>query len=126
MPETITPKLTAIRGATTLDADTEADMTKQVCQLLGTLAEKNQIQPTDVVNVIFSLTKDIHSCSPAKVAREAFGWETVPMFCTQEPDIQDYPGYCIRVLIQWYTSQRPEDIHHVYLGNTKTLRPDLS
>jgi chorismate mutase len=31
---------------------------------------------------------------------------------------------CIRILIHWNTTHTPQEIHHVYLRDAKSLRPD--
>ncbi len=32
---------------------------------------------------------------------------------------------CLRILIHWNTEKSPQDIVHVYLEETQSLRPDL-
>ena len=59
----------ALRGATTVDEDTEEQVTERVVTLLEAMFERNDVDHDDLVSIIFTATDDIHSCFPATAAR---------------------------------------------------------
>ena len=67
-----------VRGAITIESNTEAEIEAATVELLGVLLEKNKIEAKDISHVIFSLTKDIDAAFPAKFARKNLGWAYVP------------------------------------------------
>ena len=119
-------RLLALRGATTLPEDTAETMDIEVRRLLEALVSQNHVQPEEIVSVFFSLTPDLHSVSPAKVARRALPWEHVALFSAVEPDIHGQPPKAVRVLIQFYSNKTPQEVKHVYLNEARHLRPDRS
>jgi len=112
----------AIRGATTVLKDDSNLITSAVKELLTEIGEKNPIKKSDIVAIIFSSTKDLHSAYPAKAAREA-GFEGCPLFSAQEPDIVGALPLCIRVMLLAEVDFQPV---HVYLNEAKKLRKDIS
>ena len=117
-------RLRAVRGATTVAADTEADIRAAVSELLLGLTEANAIAPADVCAAFFTVTPDLTAVSVAKVARTALAWEGVPMVCALEPPVRGLPDLCVRVMVQYYGGvpvPRP-----VYLRGAAVLRPDWS
>jgi chorismate mutase len=59
----------AIRGATTLDADTREQMIERVTSLLGDMFSRNHVDLDDVISIFFTATDDLHSMFPAEAAR---------------------------------------------------------
>lgn len=112
----------AIRGAITVDENTAEAIRESSIMLLETIAKANHFALEDVVQVIFSATKDINAAYPARFARE-IGWDTVPLFCVQEMAVEGALAMCLRVLITIDTDQT---VQHVYLKGAKSLRPDLA
>ncbi|KAA0836301.1 chorismate mutase [Bacillus sp. GM2] len=115
-----------IRGATTVDRDTEKDITERTKQLIGKMIDENQLKPEQVVQIFISATSDIHAAFPAKVVRTFDGWQHVPVMCMQEMDVEHALKKCIRVMMTVQTDMRQDEVRHVYLENAVTLRPDLS
>ncbi|MEC1035067.1 chorismate mutase [Bacillus paralicheniformis] len=115
-----------IRGATTVDRDTEKDITERTKQLIGKMIDENQLKPEQVVQILTSATSDIHAAFPAKVVRMFDGWQHVPVMCMQEMDVEHALKKCIRVMMTVQTDMRQDEVRHVYLENAVTLRPDLS
>ncbi len=114
-------ELRAVRGATTLAGDTFENMKERVGELMEILIDKNDIQPADIVNVIFTATPDISSGYPATAARDACSWlGKVPLLGAQELDVQSATPLCIRVLLQFYSEKT--DFEHLYLQGAKRLR----
>jgi len=113
-----------IRGATVASQD-EADLVLAATrELLQAILEANPtLQPADLASAWFTTTADLRSVFPAQAARQ-LGWSEVPLMCAQEIAVPGSLPRCIRVLIHWNTSLKQEDIHHVYLGQAASLRPD--
>ena len=61
----------AIRGATTISADTPAEIKDVVGELLIQMREQNGLTDENMICILFSNTSDIKSAYPAKAAREA-------------------------------------------------------
>lgn len=114
-----------IRGATTIDRDTEKDITERTKRLIGKMIDENRLKPEQVVQILISATSDIHAF-PAKVVRTFDGWRDVPVMCMQEMDVEHGLKKCIRVMMTVQTDMRQDEVRHVYLENAVTLRPDLS
>lgn len=88
----------ALRGATTVDADTPEQLNERVQALLVRMLERNEVTKDDLISIVFTATDDIHSMFPAAAAR-AIGFGDVPLLCARELDIDGGTAHCIRVLI---------------------------
>jgi chorismate mutase len=117
-------RLRALRGATTLDEDTKQQVIERTGALLRTMLERNGLRGEDLVSIVFTATKDIHSEFPAAGARR-IGLNDVPLLCARELDIEDAVDRCIRVLMHVYTPKPPTEMRHVYLEGARPLRTDL-
>ena len=113
-----------LRGATTVDADTEEQITERVLALLDEMFARNDLAHDDVISILFTATDDIHSIFPATPARK-FGLGDVPLICARELDITGATPLCIRVLMHIATELPRADLHHVYLEGAIALRDDL-
>ena len=117
--------LRGIRGAITISVDGHEEILTETRHLLLAIQKANpSLHPSDIGSAFFSVTSDITSAFPAAAARE-IGWTQVPLLCFQEIPVSGSLPLCIRVLIHWNTDLTQGDIHHVYLGQAKVLRPDL-
>ena len=116
--------LRGVRGAVQIAHDTEEAILAGAEELLRALVAANGIREEDVASVFFSTTADLTTAYPAQAARR-LGWRRVALFGMQEQSIQGELPRVIRVLIHWQTEKGLADIHHVYLGETIALRPDL-
>ena len=117
--------LRGVRGATTVDKDDREEILSHTSQLLNELVSANAIETEDIGAVIFASTPDLPAAFPAAAARR-LGWDTVPLFGTQEIDNPEGVPLCIRVLILWNTELPQAAIRHVYLRKAAKLRPDLA
>ena len=113
-----------IRGAITVDANQQEAILAATRKLLAHIVETNDLKVDDVASVIFTATPDLDVAAPARAARE-MGWTGVPLLCMQEMAVAGALPRCIRVLIHWNTGRPQDQIHHVYLGGARVLRPDL-
>jgi chorismate mutase len=114
----------AIRGATTVDADTPEQIEERVVALMATVLERNGITEDDIISILFTATEDVVSMFPATAAR-TMGLGAVPLMCARELGIVGSVPRCIRVLVHVETDRPRHDIHHVYLEGARGLRDDL-
>jgi chorismate mutase len=114
----------AVRGATTVDADTEEQVTTRVQALVGAILERNELAKDDLISIVFTATDDIVSMFPATAAR-GMGLGDVPLLCARELAVAGSQPRCIRVLLHVNTDREREDIEHVYLESARGLRDDL-
>lgn len=117
-------RVRGIRGATTVDEDTAADIDRAVIALLTELFDRNDLHNEDLVSVILTATDDLHAKFPAASAR-TFGLGDVPLLCARELDIEGATPRCIRVLVHVNTERSRDELHHVYLEGAVGLRDDL-
>jgi chorismate mutase len=114
----------ALRGATTVDADTVAQVSERVQALVNAMLARNGVNKDDLISVLFTATDDIHSMFPATAAR-TIGLGDVPLICARELDVVGGAPLCIRVLMHLNTSLSRSELHHVYLEGARGLRDDL-
>ena len=117
-------KVRAIRGATTVSENAVPAIREAVSELLDAIESRNQIDPEDIVSVIFTTTRDLTAIFPAAIARERADWENVPLLDVQQMYVEGSLERCIRVLIQINTCKPQIEIHHSYLRQAQNLRPD--
>jgi chorismate mutase len=116
-------RLRAIRGATTVVADTSDHIRVGTGELLETIMRRNQVAVDDIVSILFTATPDLRSDFPAAAAR-TLGLSHTPLLCAQEIPVEGAMSRCIRVLLHCYG--RPDEArHHVYLHEARQLRLDL-
>ena len=120
----MSPNVRAVRGATTVDADTPEAITERVVDLLRLILDRNELVEDDLISILFTATEDITSTFPATAAR-SMGLGAVPLICARELSVVGSVQRCIRVMLH-VTTDRPRDqIHHVYLEGAQGLRDDL-
>ena len=118
------PAVRALRGATTVDADTTEQVHERVQALLAAMLDRNDVSKDDLISIVFTATDDVHSMFPAAAAR-AIGMGDVPLLCARELDIDGGTPLCIRVLMHVTTERSRAELHHVYLEGARGLRDDL-
>lgn len=121
---TMNRSVRALRGATTLERDDEEHLIDRVRDLLEAMLERNDIEPHDVVSILFTATPDVHSAFPAVAARN-MGMGDVPLICAQELDIVGAMPLCIRTMMHVETDRQRSQMRHVYLHDARSLRDDL-
>jgi len=120
----VTPAVRALRGATTVDADTHEQIHERVGALVKEMLDRNDVDKDDLISVIFTATDDITSMFPAAAAR-AVGMGDVPLLCARELAIVGGTPRCIRVLMHLTTERSRAELRHVYLAGAEGLRDDL-
>jgi len=119
-----TPTVRALRGATTVDEDTPAQVATRIQELLLSLMERNGLVEDDIISIIFTATPDIVSSFPAAGARD-IGFGAVPLLCASEIPVTGATPRCLRVLLHVTTNRPRDELRHVYLHGAKGLRDDL-
>ncbi len=115
----------AIRGAIQVDADSASDIGSSVIELLQEILFVNDLQPEDLISVIFTATPDLTADFPAAAARQ-IGFGSVPLICASEIDVPGALPRVIRVMLHCETDKRPDEIVHIYLKGAVALRRDLA
>lgn len=114
-----------IRGATTVNADSNEEVLQETSRLALEMTKANDIEPESIASVIISTTSDITSAFPARAVREISGWAYVPVMCTHEMNVPGALEKCIRLMIHVNTVKSQKEIQHIYLNKAVQLRPDL-
>lgn len=117
-------RVRGIRGAITVEENTESAILSATRTLLDHMISINEIIEEDVASVIFTSTPELTAAFPAKAARE-MGWRQVALLGTQEIAASHGIPMCIRVLIHWNTEKGLGEIKHVYMRGAEILRKDL-
>ena len=98
------PTVRGLRGATTVDEDTVAQVTERSQELMRELMTRNDLVEDDIISVLFTATADVTSTFPATAIR-AIGFGAVPLLCAAEIAVPGAKPLCIRVLLHVHTSQ---------------------
>ena len=116
----------ALRGATTLDADSRDEVLDRTAALLEEMMSRNGLEPGDMISLLLTATGDVHSEFPAAAVRAA-GISSVPMMCARELhiDAESHVPLCIRIMAHVYTERPRAELRHVYLRGATQLRSDL-
>lgn len=120
-------KLTSIRGATQ-SLNTKEDIQKNVCDLCNKIFEENKLKTRNIVNIQFTVTKDITALNPAtalRLGKTNFDSSKVALFCSQECEIDKMLPTMIRVMVTTYMSPFLKKTN-VYINGAENLRPDLA
>ncbi len=118
-------KVRAIRGATTASENTEEAIREAVTELLDQLEKHNQLDPEEIISVVFTTTRDLDAIFPAAIARQRPRWNHVPLLDVEQMHVKNSLERCIRVLI--HLNSNPNfKLNHLYLREAKNLRPDWS
>ncbi len=114
-------RIKALRGAVNFSKDDAEEIGAKTEELIGELLSQNDLNISDIVCVIFSLTKDITAAYPAKTFREKFSSDVSLFSCVEPADIKESMPLTLRIMILHYgKSNKP-----IYLYETKNLRKDI-
>ncbi len=110
-----------IRGAITVEANTEAAIKSATVELLNEMIAQNNLTQEKISHAIFTVTTDLNAAFPAKFARLTIGWDKVAMMCFNELDVPNSRRMCLRVLV---VVNCDDDFvpKFVYLKGAKNLR----
>jgi chorismate mutase len=115
----------AVRGATTLDFDTQAHLFERMAELLDILMTSNELVPDDLISVLVTASADVRSGHPATALR-ASGLTDVPLMGALELDLPGMLPLCLRVMFHVDTERSRSDVQHIFLHGAVALRPDLA
>ena len=116
-----------IRGAITVEQDEKEAIWQAAAEMVTAMLQENGIAPEDIGAAIFSQTEDLVSAFPSAGVRSRVpGFDLVPLFDARQLAIEGSIPTCIRALLLVDTDRAQRDIHHIYLGRAKKLRPDLA
>lgn len=117
-------RLFALRGANSVAANDEDAILDATDRLIRELMQRNELGAEAMVSCIFTLTEDLNAQFPAVAARR-LGLDAVPLLCAREIPVPGSLPSVIRVMVHYYADEghRPQ---HVYLGDARVLRRDLS
>ncbi len=115
-----------IRGAVTVDANTEQAILDATSELLKQMLRANEVDVDDIAGIFFTVTPDLTTAFPAEAARRLAGWTQVPLMCAQEIPVPGALDRCVRVLMLINTTKTMDEVQHVYLRGAERLRPDLT
>ena len=118
-------RVRALRGATTVDRDDGPAIVDATVELLGRMLEANGATPEDLISIVFTATDDLRGEFPAVAARK-LGLAHVPLLCARELEVDGALPRCVRVLMHLYTDRDYASLRHVYLGDARSLRTDLT
>jgi chorismate mutase len=116
-------RLWAVRGAAQAARNDGEAILGATTALMSELIDRNGLEPSSFVSVIFTCTDDLNAQFPAVAARE-LGLNQVPLLCNREMDVPGAMERVIRVLAHYYAPVEHQPAH-VYLGETQRLRADL-
>lgn len=119
-------EIVAIRGAITVSDNTKEDIINSTKELIDAILTVNDIHIEDVVEILFTATKDLTAAYPAVGARE-LGITHAALMCMQEMYVEGSLTMCIRVSMHVKTTKFSQvAVQHQYLREAARLRPDLT
>ena len=110
-----------IRGAITVDENSETAIKNAVLELLGEMFRKNDLKEENISHIIFTLTDDLNAAFPAKFARIDMGLTKTAMMCYNELAVPDALAMCLRILVVANAEENFEP-EFIYLKGAKSLR----
>ncbi len=118
-------RLVALRGATGVTTPDAEGIVAATTELLRELMARNDVDPVDIVSILFTATPDLTAEFPAAAARK-LGLDDVALLCAAEMAVPGAPGGIVRVVMHLYSTRAYAELGHVYLGTARSLRSDLA
>jgi chorismate mutase len=115
-------RVQAIRGATTVVADTREEILAATRELITELIGQNNLEPGQVISAFFTATPDLTGAFPAEAVRQ-LGYTAWAALDCVEMAVPGALARCIRVLVHAYL-KCGQEVRHVYLREAKALRRD--
>ena len=116
-------KLSAIRGATTSDGNTNIYIKDAVVELIQEFLTQNELKKENIISITFTVTKDLTACFPASIARRHFNFNLVAFLDCQQMFVPNDIHFCIRLMALVNLNSNREPVHPYLKGSAK-LRPD--
>ena len=115
----------AIRGAISVQNNTEEDISAAAKELMQSLMQENKLKQEDLISIITTTTDDLNKVYPGKAFRE-IGYNLTPILCMQEMKVENSGQKMIRLLVHVDGNKDKSEVKHQYLRKAKQLRPDLA
>jgi chorismate mutase len=113
-----------VRGAIQVDADERDQILAGATELVSEVLRRNEIDPADLISIVFTATPDLTAEFPAYAAR-MLGLVDVPLLCTTEIAVPGALPRVLRLLAHVESAKERSEIRHVYLRGAAALRTDL-
>ncbi len=117
-------RLRAARGAIRVPSDEGEALLGSTERLLTAVLQRNEVDPEDLVSIMFTATEDLRSAFPAEAARR-MGLARVPLMCAQEIPVEGSMPSVIRILLHFHSDRTLDEVVHVYLDGAESLRDDV-
>ena len=114
----------AIRGATQVDANDRDAILEATAELVRAVLDRNDLEPDQLISVVFTATPDLTADFPAYAAR-SMGITDVPLLCATEIDVPGAMPRVVRLLAHVESDRARSEFRHVYLRGAQALRTDL-
>ncbi len=110
-----------------MDVDEVDHIADRVEAMVRAVLARNELEPEELISLLFSATPDLHATFPATVARARIPeLADVPLMNMAELDVAGALERCIRVMVHAHTDRPRTEIQHVFLEGAVALRPDLA
>lgn len=114
-----------IRGATTVTKNEKDEILNATVEMIQYIIKHNNLAISDMIQIQFTMTKDLDAVYPAVAARQ-IGITEAALMCSQELYVAGSLEKCIRCAVLCNGQKKQKDVKHIYLKNAKKLRPDLN
>ncbi|HEU5267070.1 MAG TPA: chorismate mutase [Jatrophihabitans sp.] len=114
----------AVRGAIQVERNERDAILAGTAELVTAVLARNEIDPADLISILFTATPDLNAEFPAYAARQ-MGLTDVPLLCTTEIAVPGSMPRVLRLLAHVETARSRPQIRHVYLRGAAALRTDL-
>jgi len=106
-------------------ADERDEVLGATRELVSTVLERNELDPADLISILFTATPDLVSEFPALAARE-LGLGDVPLMCATEIAVPHALPRVLRLMAHVETPKTRAEVQHVYLRGAVALRRDIA
>lgn len=114
-----------IRGAAQASENTKEAIYEASSSLIKAILDRNQLVQEQIISIFVTSTPDLNADFPAYAIR-SYGLDRVPVLGATEIAVPGAMTRLIRFLVHVDVDIPRDEIRHVYLGATATLRPDLA
>jgi chorismate mutase len=114
----------AVRGAIQVEENERDAILEGASELVKEVLHRNDIDPVDLISIVFTATPDLNAEFPAYAAR-LMGLTDVPLLCTTEIAVPGSMPRVLRLLAHVETPLSRAEVRHVYLRGAAALRTDL-
>ena len=112
-----------LRGATTSNGNSIKEIESAVMELINELISRNNLVESNILSIVFTVTKDLDACFPASIARRYKGLDSVAFLDCQQMHVSNDIKFCIRLMAQVMLPSK-SSLKHPYLRGASKLRID--